>query len=120
MLIQLSIEDFHRIVCSKSEGLGGGSVAALSAALAAGLILKVCNLAMNSNNYEAFQDQLNAAKQNADLFSKRLLARVVVGPEAWGEVVAALMMPKEPGEEGAMREKAIQSAYNRWLSALSQ
>jgi len=54
MLIQLPIDDFHRTLSSKSPGPGGGSVAALSGALAAGLISKVCNLSIGKEGYETF------------------------------------------------------------------
>ncbi len=111
MFSQLPIEEFHRKLSSNSPGPGGGSVAALSGALAAGLISKVCNLSIGKNDYEAFHNQLTDALQKAELLSQSLLKRVDLDPQAFGEVMAALMMPEKPEKAGKSREEAIQRGY---------
>ena len=111
MFSQLPIEVFHRKLSSNSPGPGGGSVAALSGALAAGLISKVCNLSIGKDDYEAFHDRLTNALQKAESFSKSLLKRVDLDPQAFGEVMAALTMPEEPEAAGKVREEAIQRGY---------
>jgi methenyltetrahydrofolate cyclohydrolase len=111
MFSQLPIDEFHRKLSSHSSGPGGGSVAALSGALAAELISKVCNLSIGKEGYEAFHGQLTDALQKTELFSKNLLERVDLDPQAFGEVMDALIMPEEPAETGKAREEAIQRGY---------
>jgi methenyltetrahydrofolate cyclohydrolase len=110
-LVQLSIEEFHRKLSSNSPGPGGGSVAALSGALAAGLISKVCNLSIGKPGYEAFHDRLTDVLQKAEFLSKSLLERVDLDPQAFGEVMAALKMPEEPEAVGKARNEAKQRGY---------
>ena len=115
--IQLPIEEFHRKLSSNSPGPGGGSVAALSGALAAGLISKVCNLSIDKEGFETFHDQLTDALQKAEFFSKSLLKRVDLDSQAFGEVMDALMMPEEPEEAGRARQEAIQAGYRKALES---
>jgi formiminotetrahydrofolate cyclodeaminase len=46
MLVKLSVEEFGKVLGSDAPAPGGGSVAALSGALAANLISMVCRLSI--------------------------------------------------------------------------
>ena len=57
MLIELSIEDFSKVLGSDSPAPGGGSVAALSGALGADLVCMVCKLSVGKPELEQFNER---------------------------------------------------------------
>jgi formiminotetrahydrofolate cyclodeaminase len=111
MFYQLSIEEFHRKLSSDSIAPGGGSVAALSGALAAGLVSMVCRLSLGKTDYEAFHGELTDAIQKSELLSESLMKRIDLDPEAFSDVIDALKMPHEPPMAEQAREAAIQRRY---------
>ena len=71
MLVNLSIEEFSRVLGSDSPAPGGGSVAALSGALGANLISMVCSLSIGRKDYESFHNELVEVLNNAQTLSKK-------------------------------------------------
>jgi methenyltetrahydrofolate cyclohydrolase len=111
MLVQLSVADFMQNLGSDSPAPGGGSVAALSGALAAALLSMVCKLTIGKKGYESFRDEIGQGLDRAEGLSKVLLERVDLDTEAFNGVMAAFKMPKEPEEAGKARTAAVQRGY---------
>lgn len=111
ILVNCSIEEFSRILGSKSPTPGGGSVSALSGALGAGLISMVCGLSIGNDEYETFQNLLEESHEKAKTLSKSLLKRVDLDSEAFNSVMAAFKMPKETEKDKSARRGAIQVGF---------
>ena len=63
MLIEESIQGFLDEVASDSPAPGGGSVAALSGALGAGLASMVCRLTIGKKNFEGVEEEMKEIVQ---------------------------------------------------------
>lgn len=111
MLVKLSVEEFSKILGSNSPAPGGGSVAALSGALAADLVSMVCNLSIGKNDFETFQTEISKALQESQTLSKSLLKRVDLDTEAFNSVMAAFKMAKDTEQEKTSRAEAIQKGF---------
>jgi methenyltetrahydrofolate cyclohydrolase len=111
MLVNLSIQQFSRVLGSDSPAPGGGSVAALSGALGADLVAMVCKLSIGKPDYEPFRKELSDTLERAQLLSKSLLERVDRDTQAFNGVMAAFKMPKETDDDKKKRAAAIQRGY---------
>ncbi len=89
---------------------GGGSVAALAAALAAALGQMVAGLARKKKSHEQFVDGLTAAVQELDKASRMLATAMDRDAAAYDEVLAAFKMPKDTPEDENTRVVAIETA----------
>ena len=89
---------------------GGGSVAALNAALAAGLTEMVANLTLGKKGYEAVEDEMKTIVGKASRLRTKLTASIDQDADAYTEVMAAYKLPKTTGEETAVRKQKIQEA----------
>ncbi|MCX6704662.1 MAG: cyclodeaminase/cyclohydrolase family protein [Candidatus Woesebacteria bacterium] len=67
------IEDFLDSVASKAPTPGGGAVAALTGAMAASLVEKVCNLTIGKKNYSGVQTDMVQMAERASELSEKLL-----------------------------------------------
>ena len=89
---------------------GGGSVAALNAALAAGLTEMVANLTIGKKGYEEVEEEMIALAGKASQLRNKLSAAVDQDADAYTEVMAAYRLPKTTDEETALRKQKIQEA----------
>ena len=89
---------------------GGGSVAALNAALAAGLTEMVANLTIGKKGYETVEDEMKALAEKAAQLRTRLTAAIDRDADAYTEVMAAYKLPKITDEEVTARKRKIQEA----------
>jgi formiminotetrahydrofolate cyclodeaminase len=117
MLVRSSIEDFSRVLGSRSPAPGGGSVAALSGALGADLVSMVCHLSLGKQDFEPFQSELAEALERAQGLSKTLLERVDLDTEAFNGVMAAFKMAKETEDDKKARREAIQKGYKEAIQS---
>ncbi|CFX03338.1 Methenyltetrahydrofolate cyclohydrolase [Candidatus Filomicrobium marinum] len=111
MLTTMSLEEFGAVLASDAPAPGGGSVAALSGAVGAGLIAMVCRLSIGKKGCEAFTEELTKTVPKADALAAGLLRRVDLDTEAFNSVMAAFKLPKQTDEEKAKRTAAIQDGY---------
>ena len=111
MLIDLSIEDFSKVLGSDSPAPGGGSVAALSGALGADLVCMVCKLSVDKPGLQQFSNDVSQTLKRAEQLSKSLLERVDRDTKAFDDVMAAFKLPKTTDEEKKSRSEAIQRSY---------
>ena len=89
---------------------GGGSVAALNAALAAGLTEMVANLTVGKKGYEAVEEEMKALAGKASQLRNKLTAAIDQDADAYTEVMAAYKLPKATDGEITLRKQKIQDA----------
>lgn len=112
MLVELSIQDFSRVLGSDAPAPGGGSVAALSGALGADLVCMVCSLSIGKPESEPHRQVLSEVLSRAKDLSKSLMGRVDRDTQAFNAVMAAFKLPKTTDEEKRTRSEAIQRGYH--------
>jgi formiminotetrahydrofolate cyclodeaminase len=110
MLVDLKLTRFLDTLSSNSPAPGGGSVAALSGALAAGLIGMVGRLTVGKKGFEASTHQIQSVIARADILGKEL---VDLDTRAFNQVMTAFKMPRASDEEKSDRSAAIQTAFHR-------
>jgi formiminotetrahydrofolate cyclodeaminase len=110
MLIDDRITEYLDKAAAGTAVPGGGSVAALNAALAAGLTEMVANLTIGKNGYEAVEEEMQALVRKAADLRDKLTAAIDRDADAYTEVMAAYRLPKSTDEEVALRKQKIQEA----------
>ena len=108
--IHRSIQSFLESLASGTPTPGGGSVAALSGALAASLILMVCNLTLDKKKATHHEQELSKIKEETVRLRSELLAAVDKDIEAYQAVIACYRLPKETEVEKEKRTEALQIA----------
>jgi formiminotetrahydrofolate cyclodeaminase len=91
--LDLSLGEFLDLVASEKPAPGGGSVAAVAVALAAGLSGMAARLS---------DDQISDAPQlaeRADAWRRRLVSLAGADAESYGRVLEALRLPRDPDPE---------------------
>ena len=89
---------------------GGGSAAAYSAAMGAGLISMVAGLTIGKKNYADVEAQMQAIRVHAEKLREELTFAVDDDAGAFEAVMGAYRLPKETEEEKAARTSSIQNA----------
>ena len=110
MLVDNTITDYLDKAAAGTAVPGGGSVAALNAALAAGLTEMVANLTIGKKGYEAVEDEMKTLAEKASRLRIKLTAAIDRDADAYSEVMAAYKLPKATDEEAAVRIQKIQDA----------
>ena len=113
MLAELTIKEFLEKIASNSPAPGGGSVAALSAALAASLTEMVAKLTIGKKGYEAVEDEMKAVARDAVKLKHKLVQAIDKDSDAYKDVITAIKLPGSTGAEKRNREKAIQNGLKQ-------
>ncbi len=111
MLIKKQVDDFIEELASDSPAPGGGSVAALSGAMGAGLVSMVARLTIGKKGYEDVQDLIEQTLAASEKIRAELTLLVDKDTQAFNQVMAAFKMPKKTQAEKSLRSDAIQSAF---------
>jgi len=109
-LVSMGVSDFVDELSTDSPAPGGGSVAALAGALAAGLAAMVANLTVGKKGYEAVASELKGVAIRAQEVKDALLAAVDEDTRAFNRVMEAFALPKKTDEQQRARQDAIQEA----------
>lgn len=112
-LADLSIKEFLAKTASGSPVPGGGSIAALSAAIAAGLSEMAANLTIGKKGYEATEKQMKVIKKAAADYRNKLIKDIDRDSDAYNDVLAAFRLPKSYELEENFRKQAIQDAFKK-------
>ena len=108
---QLNIEEFLCDLSSEKPSPGGGSVAALLAALASSLNSMVYSLTINKKSFESLDNEIQKTvldfKEASNKFTKISLDFMEQDREAFTKLMDCFKMPKETDEEKEARSKAI-------------
>jgi formiminotetrahydrofolate cyclodeaminase len=108
MLSELTIKEFLEKIASEFPTPGGGSVAALSAALAASLTEMVANLTIGKKGYGDVEDEMKSVAQDALRLKSDLVSAIDNDSNAYNDVMTALKLPGETEAEKRHREEKIQ------------
>jgi formiminotetrahydrofolate cyclodeaminase len=113
VLKNLSIVDYLAKTASGDPVPGGGSSAALNAALAAALIEMVANLTIGRKGFEAIDSEMRAVAEKASGLRSKLTADVDRDSDSYAQVLKAFQMPKATEAEKAARSRAVQDAFKQ-------
>ena len=113
MLSDLTIPAFLAKTASNAPVPGGGSVAALSASLAASLTEMVANLTIGKKGYELLEPEMKTIAEEARRFRKKFVKDIDEDANAYQDVMSAYKLPKNTEEETLVRLKAIQDALKQ-------
>lgn len=108
MLKEMNIKDFLNQLESSEPVPGGGSVAALSSALASALSGMVANLTVGKKNYEDVSEQMQDIAKAMKASKVSFVDFIDKDANSFDGVMQAFKMPKETDEEKAARTAKIQ------------
>ena len=113
MLSGLTIQEFLAKAASNSPVPGGGSVAALSASLAASLTEMVARLTIGKKGYELFEQEMKIIANEAFLLRKKFTQDIDNDANAYNDVMSAYTLPKKTEEETLVRQQTIQDGLKQ-------
>ena len=108
LLVDLNLKDFLAKTASNSPVPGGGSIAALSGAIAASLSEMVAHLTIGKKGYEVLEEEMQDIAKDAFRYRKRLIRTIDKDSDAYNSVMAAFKLPKGTEQEQNNRKGAIQ------------
>src|SRR5512135_1897411 len=100
-------------LASKSPEPGGGSVAALTGALGAGLVSMVCSLTLGKEKYKDVQPQIEALIKESEQLRAEMQDLIQKDTEAYGALSEVYKMPKATDAEKAARTAKMQEALKK-------
>ena len=110
MLADLKVKEFTAQTASADPVPGGGSAAALSGALAAGLTQMVAGLTIGRNGFEGVENEMQRIFEEAAELRKKCLGNIDRDSDAYAGVIEAFRLPKGSDLEKKARTAAIQQA----------
>lgn len=99
---------FLDALASSAPTPGGGSVAALGGAMAAGLVSMVCALTAGKKQYAEIETEVRAIHDRAEALRGELQALAQQDVEVFGRLSAAYKLPRTAEADAATRQAAIQ------------
>jgi formiminotetrahydrofolate cyclodeaminase len=111
LLDTLKISKFLEKLAAGTAVPGGGSVAALNAALAASLTEMVANLTVGKKGYEAAEKDMREIAARASGFRKKLAKDIDNDAAAYSEVLKAFKLAKNTEKDKDRRTQAIQGGF---------
>jgi glutamate formiminotransferase len=107
-LAAMTVRDFIDDLSSDSPAPGGGSVAALAAAMGAALASMVAVLSHTKKGFESKQEPLDRIATRAQELKDNLLAAVDADTAAFDRLLEALRLPKEdPNRDSAVADATV-------------
>ena len=110
MYIDQPIRHFLDKLASKSPEPGGGSVAALTGSLGAGLVSMVCSLTLGKEKYKDVQPQVEALIKESEKLRIEMQDLIQKDTEVYGGLSEVYKMPKNTDAEKAARTVKMQEA----------
>jgi len=107
-LVDLSLTHFCDDLSSDSPAPGGGSVAALCAAMSASLTAMVANLTVNKKGYENVGTEVKKIAEEAQKLKNEALGLIDADTQAFFQMMESIKLPKKTVEENKLREKQIE------------
>ncbi len=105
--------EFSDTLAAETAAPGGGSTAAVVAALAASLAAMVARLTAGRPKFAAVETSMQQVIAAADPLRLRLLALATTDAEAFAAVMMAFRLPRETDDQKHERQLAIQAAYQQ-------
>jgi formiminotetrahydrofolate cyclodeaminase len=104
------LDPFLKNLASSSPVPGGGSVAALSAAMGAALLVMVCNLTIGKKRYADVEEKAETARSAASVLLGRARELAEEDSRAYARVAEAMALPRATDTEADLRRERIQEA----------
>jgi glutamate formiminotransferase/formiminotetrahydrofolate cyclodeaminase len=109
----MRLTEFADELSSDSPAPGGGSVAALCGALAAGLSSMVAALTWSGKGMEGVRPKMKEIGEKAQALKDGFIAAVDRDTDAFNAILTARRLPRKTDEEKAAREHAIEEASQK-------
>jgi formiminotetrahydrofolate cyclodeaminase len=109
-LCALPVDDLLAAFASGEPTPGGGSASALAGALGSALVTMVARLSLARDSYSEHQQEMTRVRARAAALQHDLAELADTDSRAYGEVTAALRLPKDTPQERATRSAAVQAA----------
>jgi len=109
-LVNMTILDFVDELASKSPAPGGGSIAALSASLSAGLTSMVAHLTLGKKKYKKYSKEMKEISFKAQKLKEFFLDVIDDDTDSFNILMDAFSLPKSNNLEKENRLKAIENA----------
>ncbi len=100
---------FLDALASRAPTPGGGSVAAFTGAMAAGLVSMVCALTVGKKQYVAIDAEVRAIHERAEALRHELQVLAEQDIEVFGRLAAAYKLPRVTEADAGSRHAAIQA-----------
>jgi methenyltetrahydrofolate cyclohydrolase len=113
VLTSHSVKEFLEILASKQPAPGGGSISALSGALAAGLVAMVCRFSISSKKLTDHKEKIENILFDVQILKEHLTNLIEEDTEAFNQVMAAFKLPKDDEAQKTHRSQEIQTAYKK-------
>jgi methenyltetrahydrofolate cyclohydrolase len=107
-LNEQTINAFLGTLASSAPTPGGGSVAGISGAMAAGLVSMVCSLTIGKKQFAEIEDEVRGILDRAEGLRRELQALAQADIEVFGRLSAAYKLPRTTDADAASRRAAIQ------------
>ncbi len=109
-LTSTPISEFLDALASKSPTPGGGSVAALSGAMAAALLSMVAEVTLPKKKYKQYEGELRelASRSKGRILKFNELMKEDI--RAFDSVIEAMKLPKDTPEQARLREERLREA----------
>jgi formiminotetrahydrofolate cyclodeaminase len=108
VLKDLTLTEYLEKTASGEATPGGGSIAALCAAAAAGLTEMVANLTVGKKGYQSVEADMKTIAEVVSEKREKFIQAIDEDPEAYNQVMAAYRLPKGTDAEIELRNQAIQ------------
>lgn len=112
-LVNMSVEHFLGELAQGTPTPGGGSAAALCGALSSALCGMTAKVTHGKEKYRHVWEEMGKIMHRSDRLRECFLELMDADALAYGEVVAALRMPRRTDEEAARRSDALYRANRR-------
>lgn len=110
MLKDQKITNFLDTLASKSATPGGGSVAALTGAMASALLSMVGNLTIGKEKYQDVEDDVRKILERSEKLRDEFEILMEKDVEAFDQFMAILKLPKETEKQKEIRKEKMQVA----------
>lgn len=108
-ILDQTTQQFLDTLASSAPTPGGGSVAAVTGAMAAGLLTMVCDLTIGKKTYAEFEGEANVIRERAEAARATLQQLAEDDVAVFGRLSAAYKLPKTTDADAASRRAAIQT-----------
>lgn len=105
-----TIEAYLEALASAAPAPGGGSAATIVGAMAASLVAMVARITSNSPKYADRAERARKLVDDADVLRQKFIDARADDERAYGEVVAAMALPRATDAERAGRTLQLQAA----------
>ncbi len=105
-----AIQEYLDKLASADPEPGGGSVAALVAALGAGLVTMVTALTLGKEKFATVEADVAKIKEEAEALRADLTGFITGDAEAYSQVAAAMKLPRDTDAQKKERARVLQAA----------